>query len=166
MDHKFIQHLKQDHEKQRSLGVSLASSTNCEEREKLRKEYHDELYSHMIAEEASIFHFMTSSQKVGVREAALEAIQAHHVAKLVLRELMDLHVESYIFRAKAKVMLDLNDYHIEEEEAEHFTTIQRLCGRDQLDRLFATYEDAKGGARGRGNPSSLLNITDSLGSRS
>lgn len=165
MEHRFILYLKQEHEKQRSLGVSLASSMNYNEREKLRKEYFDELYPHMIGEEASIFHFMMCSHKVGVREAALEAIEAHHVAKLVLRELMDLHVESHIFRAKTKVLMDLNDYHIEEEEVEHFTTIQRLCGSDQLDELFATYEDAKGGARGRVNPSSLLNITDGLGSR-
>ena len=41
MDHEFIRHLKEDHDKQRSLAKRLTNSTSSDEREKLRNEFRD-----------------------------------------------------------------------------------------------------------------------------
>jgi hemerythrin-like domain-containing protein len=147
MEHDFIQHLKEDHEKQRSMAKRLANSSGSGEREDLRNEFYEELYPHMVGEESSIFDFMTSVEDEDARAGALEALQEHHVAKMVLRELMELSLDSDIFRAKAKVLMELNNHHLEEEEEEHFPTLERLCSKEQLDELFKAYEDAEEGAK-------------------
>ncbi len=114
--HPFLKHLKEDHEKQKALGKKLSETTDPAERAKLRQEFHDELYPHMIGEEASIFERLKQADSEEVRDDALEGLQEHHVGKIVLRELMELKTDSDIFKAKAKVLDELNRHHIQEEE--------------------------------------------------
>jgi len=143
MAHAFLQHLERDHQKQRQLGEQLGEATDAKQREKLRQQLSDELVPHMEGEEASIFPFMQDSGDDEAEDAALEAVQEHHVAKLVLRELMGLNLTSEVFKAKASVLHELNEHHVEEEEQEHFAWLDQHCTKKQLDELFAQYEKAE-----------------------
>lgn len=143
MAHEFIQHLKEDHEKQRDLGQRLAKATDPKERDQLRKRMYEEVYPHMIGEEASIFPFMKKSGDAKAKDGAMEAVQEHHVGKIVLRELMDLSLESDVFKAKAKVLDELNRHHMDEEEEEHFPWLEGNCSAEQLGELFERYESAE-----------------------
>jgi iron-sulfur cluster repair protein YtfE (RIC family) len=142
MAHQFIQHLEKDHEKQRRLGEQLRQAKDPGEREKLRKEFHNALYPHMIGEEASLFPYMESAEGKAHSEAQ-KALQEHHVGKVVLRELMDLSLDSDIFNAKAYVLDELNRHHMEEEEQTHFPMLEKMAGADKLQRLFEQYEEAE-----------------------
>ena len=143
MAHEFIQHLKKDHEKQRKLGKGLAEATDPEQRERMRRQMYEEVFPHMIGEEASIFPFMQDSGDEEAREDAMEAVQEHHVGKIILRELMNLSLESDVFKAKAKVLDELNRHHMDEEEKEHFPWLEQNCSADQLEELFDRYEKAE-----------------------
>jgi iron-sulfur cluster repair protein YtfE (RIC family) len=140
--HEFIEHLLEDHEEQRQIGEQLRTAKDPQEREELRKEFYEALYPHMIGEEASIFPYM---QEAGgeAQEEAMGAVQEHHVAKLVLRELMDLTVDNDIFKAKASVLDEMNRHHMEKEEEIHFPMLERMADEDQLDELFDQYEEAE-----------------------
>ncbi len=141
--HPFLKHLKEDHEKQKALGKKLSETTDPAERAKLRQEFHDELYPHMIGEEASIFKRLKQADSEEVRDDALEGLQEHHVGKIVLRELMELKTDSDIFKAKAKVLDELNRHHIQEEEEDIFQHLQNVCSKEELSRLFEQYEKAE-----------------------
>jgi iron-sulfur cluster repair protein YtfE (RIC family) len=143
MAHEFIQHLKEDHEKQRELGKRLIEATDPAQREELRKKMYEETYPHMIGEEASIFTFMQNSADEEARQGAMEAVQEHHIGKIVLRELMDLSLDSEVFKAKAKVLDELNRHHMDEEEEEHFPWLEGNRSADQLQKLFDRYEKAE-----------------------
>ncbi len=142
MAHEFIQHLIEDHEEQRQLGEQLRTAMDPEEREELRQEFHEALYPHMIGEEASIFPYM---QEMGgeAQEEAMSAVQEHHAAKLILRELMDLTLSSDVFKAKASVLDEMNRHHMEKEEEIHFPMLEQMADEDQLDKLFDQYEEAE-----------------------
>jgi iron-sulfur cluster repair protein YtfE (RIC family) len=142
MAHEFIEHLLEDHEAQRSLGAQLRTTKDPQEREELRQEFWEELYPHMLGEEASMFAYMESAGGEA-KEEALKAVQEHHVAKMVLRELMDLDVDGEIFMAKAYVLDELNRHHMEEEEETHFPMLERMAHKDKLDELFEQYEEAE-----------------------
>jgi hemerythrin superfamily protein len=142
MAHEFIEHLIEDHNKQRRLGEQLRQAEDPEIREELRDEYYEELYPHIIGEEASIFDYLTSAEGEP-REEALKALQEHHVAKILLRELMDLEVDGDVFKAKAHVLDELNCDHIDEEEQTHFPILVRMADKEQLDELFDRYEEAE-----------------------
>jgi len=142
MEHKFIQHLKKDHEEQRKLGEDLRKAKKEEVREKLRKEFYKTVPPHMDGEDASIFKFMASKEGKA-KEQALNAMQEHHVGKLVLRELMDLNIHSDVFNSKTYVLDELNRHHMEEEEEEHFSLLTELADDKKLDELFEIYKSAE-----------------------
>lgn len=145
--HPFIKHLLQDHDKQRSLGKQLVDTSSADERKTLREEFYDALYPHMVGEEASFFSDLRNSNDQDVKDDALEGLQEHHVAKIVLRELMDMSTEGDLFKAKAKVLDELNRHHLEEEEEDIFPYLQKNFSADELDSLFKRYEAAEDKAK-------------------
>jgi len=118
------------------VGEELKQATTSQKRESLRQELYEETYPHMEGEEASIFAFMQAADDEEVKEHALEAVQEHHVAKLVLREVKELVLTSQIFKAKASVLDELNRMHMDEEETYHFPWLERNVPAGELDRLF------------------------------
>lgn len=139
MTHAFIEHLLKDHDKQRDLAEKLVIAKTLEDKEKYRQALYDALYPHIMGEDASIFDFL-KSQGGEARAGALEAMQEHHVDKVLLAELMDLDLDDEIFTAKAKVLQEVNAHHLHEEEEEHFPRLQRLADENVLFELFETYE--------------------------
>jgi len=146
MAHPFIQHLEKDHEEQRKLGQKLKEAKGAEEREKLRQQFHEALLPHVEGEEASIFDYM---QDAGgkAREEAMKAVQEHHVAELVLKELMSLSLEREVFSAKAYVLDELNRHHMEEEETTHFPMLEEMASKEKIDQLFEQYKKAEEAAK-------------------
>lgn len=142
MAHEFIQHLVEDHEEQRSLGEQLRTATQPRQRETLRQQFYEAAYPHMIGEEASIFSWMRSAGDKP-RQEALKALQEHHVAKLVMAELMDLDLEGEIFAAKAYVLDEMNRHHMDEEEKKHFPMLERMLPDQRLDALYEQYQEAE-----------------------
>jgi hemerythrin-like domain-containing protein len=142
MTHPYIAHLLKDHKKQRKLAKKLVKSETREDKEKYRAELYDALYPHIMGEDASIFDYL---QKQGdeARAGALEAMQEHHVDKVLLKELMDLDVDDEVFIAKAKVLREVNNHHLKEEEEEHFPRLESLASEEELDTLFEAYEHAE-----------------------
>ena len=142
-EHDFLIHLREDHMEQKKLGEQLSEAKDPEEREHLRNELFKSLYPHMIGEEASIFELLKDSDDEEARDDGLEGLQEHHVGKIVLKELMDLSLDSDIFKAKAKVLDELNRHHIEEEEKDVFGHLKKLCSEQEMDKLFEQYEQAE-----------------------
>ena len=142
-EHKFLAHLRKDHNEQKALGKKLCAAKEPGKREELRQQFHESLLPHMLGEEASMFKMLIDSDDEDARDDGLESTQEHHVAKLVLRELMDLSPESDIFKAKAAVLDELNRHHIEEEETAIFAHLNRLCDNKKLAALFKQYEEAE-----------------------
>lgn len=145
-EHEFLTHLRQDHDKQKKIGKQLSEAGTPTERERLRKAFYEALYPHMIGEEASIFPRLKEGDG-DAKDDSLEGLQEHHVSKIVLRELMDLETDSEVFKPKAKVLDELNRHHIEEEEEDIFSHLQRLCGKEEMDALFDQYEKAEENAK-------------------
>ncbi len=146
MAHPFIEHLVEDHRKQQSVGGQLKDAVQSDVRNKLREALSEELLPHMAGEEASIFAYMQRSDDAEALKRALEAVQEHHVARLVLREIMDLPLDSEVFSAKAAVLSEFNEHHMKEEEDGHFPWLEKHASKEQLDGLFKEYETAEKGA--------------------
>jgi len=141
--HPFIAHLVKDHVKQRKLARSLKQSQSIEERKRLLDELSAELLPHMAGEEASIFSYMHGFGSQSVTQQALEAIQEHHIAKLVLGELQNLSLDGEVFSAKAAVLFELNEHHMQEEEVRHFPWLESHASTEDIDGLFESYEVAE-----------------------
>jgi hemerythrin superfamily protein len=146
-EHKFFTHLREDHDEQKKIGRQLSEAKTPQERDQLRKKLYDSLHPHMLGEEASIFSRLKAAEDEEVRDDALEGLQEHHVGKIVLRELMEMQTGSDEFKAKAKVLDEMNRHHIEEEEDDVFSHLKKLCTDQELSDLFEKYENAEENAK-------------------
>jgi len=142
MTHPYIEHLLKDHKKQRKLEKKLVKAETREDKEKYRQKLFDALYPHIEGEDASIFDFLAKKGDKA-KAGALEAMQEHHVDRLLLDELMALDVDDEVFIAKAKVLREVNNHHLKEEEKEHFPLLESLASTEELDALFEAYEKAE-----------------------
>ncbi len=142
MTHPYIEHLLKDHKKQRKLEKKLIKAETREDKEKYRQKLYDALYPHIEGENASIFDFLVKKGDEA-KAGALEAMQEHHVDRVLLDELMALDVDDEVFIAKAKVLREVNNHHLKEEEKEHFPRLESLASEEELDALFEAYESAE-----------------------
>lgn len=143
MKHDFLKALQKDHDEQRELTQKFKQAKHPAQWEKLFQEIREELKPHVEGEEASIFAQLKDSADREVRLDALEKIQEHHVAKLLLKEAAKLESDSEEFWAKIKVLQELNEHHIDEEEEETFTILANKFSSTELDKMYEQYRETK-----------------------
>jgi hemerythrin superfamily protein len=93
----------------------------------------------------------------------LESYEEHHVADVLVTELVALKPDAERFDAKATVLIENVTHHIEEEEDEWFPKVREALGRKQLaelgEKLLAAKEKAP---RSPAQPSALKKTVDAL----
>ena len=132
--------LKADHKKVKGLLEELEKTTEraAQKRTKLLGKIETELRVHTNIEE-TIFYpaFRDAVQKREDREMYFEALEEHHLVKMVLPELQATDPTSEPFAAKAKVLKELVTHHAKEEERDMFPEAKKVLDKEQLIELGA-----------------------------
>jgi len=130
--------LKADHKKVKGLLEQLEKTTErgANTRKKLLAQIEKELVIHTNIEE-TIFYpaFRDAVKKKEDREMYFEALEEHHVVKMVLPELKDTDPSSEPFAAKAKVLKELVTHHAKEEEKDMFPEAKKVLDKAELEEL-------------------------------
>ena len=130
--------LKADHVKVKRLLRELGAtgSRAVKERERLVRDIERELKVHSQIEEELFYPtFKKVSEKTESEDLFYEATEEHHVVDMVLPALKAANPKSHEFEAKAKVLKDLVEHHIQEEEREMFAEARKLLDDEQLRAL-------------------------------
>ena len=127
--------LKDDHDKVRRLLEELESTTQrgVKTRTELFATIKGELTVHEMIEEEIFYPALMEMAKT--KEITLEAYEEHHVVDMLMGELENLDVDDESWGAKAKVMKENIEHHIEEEEGEMFVKTRQAFDREELDEL-------------------------------
>jgi hemerythrin-like domain-containing protein len=135
--------LRRDHDKVKALLRELEPTTERAEktRTELFSRIKSELTVHEIIEE-EIF-YPTLKQHPKAKDIVLEAYEEHNVVDTLMGELSELDVTDETWGAKAKVMIENIEHHIEEEEGEMFEQARKVFDRDELEELGRTMEARK-----------------------
>jgi len=139
--------LKTDHDKVKKLLTELESTTErgVKTRSELFSTIKAELTVHEIIEEEIFYPELKAHPKA--QDIVLEAFEEHHVVDLLMGELESLDVSDETWGAKALVMKENIEHHIEEEEGEMFTQARRVFDKEELEnlgeRMAARKESAK-----------------------
>jgi hemerythrin-like domain-containing protein len=138
-----IRLLKADHDKVKKLLTELESTTErgIKTRQQLFATIKGELTIHEIIEEEIFYPELKSHPKA--KEIVLEAYEEHNVVDRLMRELEDLPVDDEKWGAKAKVMKENIEHHIEEEEGEMFKKARQAFDAAELEDLGARMERRK-----------------------
>ncbi|SFL46716.1 hemerythrin domain-containing protein [Azotobacter beijerinckii] len=141
-----VELLKQDHETVKQLFERLSKTTErgVKTREELMRHLHEELTAHTRVEE-EIFYpaFRSASGKEG--EIMFQEAQEEHraVKVLILPDIEKTDPSSIEFAGRMKVLKELVEHHIEEEEQEMLPKASELLGEDRLEELGAQMESRK-----------------------
>ena len=133
--------LKADHDKVKKLLTDLESTTErgVKTRADLFSRIKGELTVHEVIEEEIFYPELKAHPKA--KDIVLEGFQEHHVVDLLMGELEQLDVADESWGAKAIVMKENVEHHIEEEEGEMFKTARQVFDaaelRDLGDRMAA-----------------------------
>lgn len=113
----------------------------------------EELAHHMAIEEDIFYPAVRELDTKKTEEMIPEAIEEHHVVKLVLKEIPLVDPEDERFEAKMTVLGEFIEHHVEEEEKEMFKAAESL-GDVRLRELGALMESCNGPQRGGDNGAS------------
>jgi hemerythrin-like domain-containing protein len=141
-----IEILKADHEKVKSILGQLSESTDraLKKRVELLDKLEMEISIHTRLEEEILY---PAFKEAGTKEQDImyfEAKEEHRtVDSLVLPDLKQTDPGTPEFAGRVKVVKELLEHHIEEEETEMFPQAKKLLGKEKLDDLGAQMEAMK-----------------------
>ena len=135
--------LKADHDKVKGLLSDLESTTErgVKTREELFATIKGELTIHEVIEEEIFYPALKRHPKA--KDIVLEGYEEHHVVDLLMGELEDLDVSDPTWGAKALVMKENVEHHIEEEEGEMFAKARQVFDRQELVELGVRMDQRK-----------------------
>jgi hemerythrin-like domain-containing protein len=139
--------LKTDHDKVKQLLTELETTTErgVKTRQELFATIKGELTIHEVIEEEIFYPALKSHPKA--KDIVLEAYEEHHVVDVLMGELESLDVSDETWGAKALVMKENIEHHIEEEEGEMFRQARRVFDRQELDDLGTRMAERKASAQ-------------------
>jgi hypothetical protein len=135
--------LENEHRQMRKLLKELEATTDraVKTRQELFATIKGELTLHEVIEEEIFYPELKSHPKA--EDIVLEGYEEHHVVDLVMGELEDLDVGDESWGAKAKVMQENVEHHMEEEEGEMFKQARRVFDKAELEDLGRRMEERR-----------------------
>jgi hemerythrin superfamily protein len=94
-----------------------------------------ELEVHATIEEEIYYPAVDAKAKKDGKELVAEAVEEHHVVKVLLGELATMSAEDDAFDAKVTVLIENVRHHVEEEEEELLPQSEEILGDEELARL-------------------------------
>ena len=139
--------LKHDHDKVKKLLAELETTTErgVKTRTELFATIKGELMVHETIEEEIFYPELKAHPKA--KDIVLEGFEEHHVVDVLMGELESLDVTDETWGAKAIVMKENIEHHIEEEEGEMFKIARRVFEAEGLKELGSRMEARKESAQ-------------------
>ncbi|MFZ7127856.1 MAG: hemerythrin domain-containing protein [Desulfobacterales bacterium] len=149
MHQEFFDLLKKEHKEVDDLLEELEETSDgaVKTREKLFAKLKEELVPHMKAEEKAFYPPLKGDKNA--REDALESLQEHHVAELVLKELDRLDKGDEVWGAKLSVFKEIVSHHVEEEESTIFDAARKALDASQMEKIMTAFDKEKQKAKSK-----------------
>jgi len=127
--------IKDEHKAMKKLLSKLESTTErgMKEREELFTRIKTDLTLHEIMEEEIFYPALRDHPKA--KDIVLEAYEEHNVVDTIMGEMANLAFDDETWGAKAKVMQENVEHHMEEEEGEMFRKARQVFDEDELEDL-------------------------------
>ncbi|MGP0173080.1 hemerythrin domain-containing protein [Pseudomonas sp. NCHU5208] len=130
--------LKKDHETVKSLLEQLQDTSEraVQTRKKLVAKIEQELQIHTALEERIFYPAFREAGKKEETVMTSEAKEEHRaVDSLVLPDIKETSPSTLEFAGRVKVLKELLEHHIEEEESDMFPQASKLLGKGRLEEL-------------------------------
>ena len=138
-----LEQLKREHRQVQSIlnEMTKESGTSANRRTELLSEFEREITGHMAGEERVFYPIFEKSGQAKSR--AMESEEEHNVTKVLLGQLRQTSPDDERWLAKAKVLKEMINHHIQEEENELFKTAHKILNDEDLQQILTDYQQAK-----------------------
>lgn len=151
-----IELLKADHEKVKTILTQLSESTDraIKKRTELLEKLETEVTVHTELEEKILYPAFKAAGGKEQAEMYYEAKEEHRtVDSLVLPDLKKTDPTQPEFSGRVKVIKELLEHHIEEEESEMFPQVEKLIPLNELNELGEKMKTMKSSLKKIATPS-------------
>ena len=118
--------LREDHQKVKDLFEEFENAEEAEDKLRIVRTALMELEIHAALEEEIFYPAVRAQIEEDDEHIMDEALEEHHVAKFIMRELQNMKPGDERFDAKFKVLAESVKHHIEEEESEILPKAEEL----------------------------------------
>ncbi|MHB0859036.1 MAG: hemerythrin domain-containing protein [Anaerolineae bacterium] len=137
-----FQTLKKEHQQVIGMMEDLQkSSGSSKQKEDKFNQLHMELSAHASAEEQVFYPELMHDEKS--KHLALEAIEEHRHVVMILKELASSNKGEDQWQAKLKVMKDMVEHHVEEEEGQIFQAAEKVLNKSKLQQIGDKFQQVK-----------------------
>lgn len=138
--------LKTDHQELKKLIRAVNKSEDGEERKRLFTQFAELLVKHSKAEEKVVYDALIATGAEEEQESGHEGYTEHMLAETLLKKLKaGADPMSPEWSAEAKVMMEILEHHIEEEEDEIFSQVKEdfdTAERKEMGDAFEAQKEA------------------------
>ena len=135
--------LEKDHDETKELLARIMDTTQGNRRMKLLKQLKTALTAHSRAEERAVYDRMLKTSSEDSRDLADEGYVEHRIVDQLLAELANGEPVSTRWHATAKVLKELVEHHIAEEQTDTFAELGEHFDSDELDAMGVEFLRAK-----------------------
>ncbi len=135
--------LTSDHEKIKKIleQMEQTSARAGKRREALLDHLNENLLPHMYAEEQYFYQILLD--ETADKEIVYQALEEHRAAKAVLLDLEDAPSDDPRWSARCKVLKELVEHHIEEEESTVFDVAREIMDQDRAADVAKRFKELK-----------------------
>ena len=142
--------IKDDHKKVKDLFRQFEKARSADRKMKIAHEVFQELEVHAEIEEEIFYPAAKAKADKEGKELVAEAVEEHHVVKVLIEEMKAIPEMNEQFEAKFTVLIENVEHHIDEEEKEMLPDAKKTLGDDIKalgDQMQARKEELLAAAR-------------------
>lgn len=138
---KLLKMLKDDHQSVMDLFEEAEENSSDGQAQELFGQIQKELQVHMEGEEKFLYPVLAENEES--REITLEAFEEHGVAKTLMKQFGRQTPGDERWMAKLKVLKEIIEHHVKEEEREMFKMARKVLDAEQSEAIMQRLEAAK-----------------------
>jgi hemerythrin superfamily protein len=135
--------LKQDHHEVLQMAQQISQTDEPAEAKKLFEQMREAVIKHARGEERILYPALEDSGDEEAGEMAREAAVEHELVDLLFERMLKMRTASDNWKARATVVKELLEHHIEEEQGEVFQKLDELFDEDELEQMGDRFESYK-----------------------
>lgn len=122
--------LENDHRKVETLFAQIEAEKSSERKRELIGDLVMELSAHAEAEQKVVYNALKKSDEA--QDIVLEAVEEHHIVEILLGEISRARSkDTPVIDAKIKVLKEMVEHHVREEESELFDKARQAFSAEQ-----------------------------------
>lgn len=139
-----LQDLHNDHNEVDELLTEIMGSTDRNERLRLFAEMKNKLLPHLQAEQEVLYQRLEAGQSEASRKFGIEGVSEHSIVEKQLAKMSSMaNPSGDEWTAEMKVLQDLIEHHVDEEESTGFSCARDEFTKDQLEAMGQEFQTRK-----------------------